>query len=37
MRIPFIIHEYHQSVNFPPMWTAYLARVLRECGREVEI
>lgn len=37
MRISFIIHDYHENRNSYPMGTAYLARVLRECGHEVEI
>ena len=37
MRISFIIHDYHQNRNSYPMGTAYLSRVLRECGHEVEI
>jgi anaerobic magnesium-protoporphyrin IX monomethyl ester cyclase len=37
MRISFIIQDYHESRNSYPMGTAYLARVLRDCGHEIEI
>jgi len=37
MKVSFIIHEYHQSINFFPMGTAYLASVLRNQGCDVDI